>query len=172
MAENKFNNHDALAQQVPENIPPPAKKTQSRALWVLFLAFFVLVAIVFLTQHRDTIDWIEDYEAGIKLAKQQNKPVLLAFYKQDNSYYFEVMQTTYNNPDVIEYLEANFIPILIYADKQPEIAKRYNINDYPTHYIKQPNSNQLVGPYVGYDTARTFRKQLKTMLGKMNLPAQ
>ena len=171
MEEKRFN-QDAPIQQEPKKITPPTGKKHHRALWILFLVFFVFVAIIFLTQHRDTIDWVEDYEAGIKLAKQQNKPVLLAFYKQDNSYYFKVMQTTYNNPDVIEYLEANFIPILIYADKQPEIAKRYNINDYPTHYIKQPNSNQLIGPYVGYDTARTFRKQLKTMLGKMNLPAK
>jgi len=171
MEEKRFN-QDAPIQQEPKKITPPTEKKHHRALWILFLVFFIFVATVFLTQRRDTIDWIEDYEAGIKLAKQQNKSVLLAFYKQDNSYYFKVMQTTYNNPDVIEYLEANFIPILIYADKQPEIAKRYNINDYPTHYIKQPNSNQLIGPYVGYDTARTFRKQLKTMLGKMNLPAK
>jgi len=172
MADRDLNNQDTPAQQMPENVLPAAEKKKSRGLWILFFVFFVFAAIIFLTQRGDTIDWVEDYEAGIKLAKQQNKPVLLAFYKQENSYYFEVMQNTYNNPDVIEYVEANFIPILIYADKQPEIAKRYNINDYPTHYIKQPDSNKLGGPYVGYDTARTFKKKLKTMLGEMNLPAQ
>jgi len=172
MAEKEFNNQDASAKQAPENIQPPAEKKRSRALWILFLVFFVFVAIIFVTQHRDTIDWVEDYEAGIKLAKQQNKPVLLAFYKLHTRFCSDMSQNTYNNPDVIEYVEANFIPILIDVDKQPEIAKRYHIDYYPTHYIKPPDSNELIGPHVGYDVPSVFIRKLKDLLGKMEPPAE
>jgi len=171
MADRDLNNKDAPAQQMPENVLPAAEKKKSRGLWILFLVFFVFVASVFLTQHRDTIDWIEDYEAGIKLAKQQNKPILLAFYKLHTRFCSDMSQNTYNNPDVIDYVEANFIPILIDVDKQPEIAKRYNVNYYPTHYIKRPDSNELIGPHVGYDVPSVFIQKLKELLKKMPAPA-
>ena len=170
MADRDLNNQDALAQQMSENDPSAGKK-RSRALWILFFVFFVFVASVFLTQHRDTIDWIEDYEAGIKLAKQQNKPILLAFYKLHTRFCSDMSQNTYNNPDVIDYVEANFIPILIDVDKQPEIAKRYNVNYYPTHYIKPHDSNELIGPQVGYDVPSVFIHKLKELLKKMPAPA-
>jgi len=171
MADRNLNNQDAPAQQMPENVLPAVEKKRSRALWILFLVFFIFVATVFLTQHRDTIDWIEDYEAGIKLAKQQNKPILLAFYKLHTRFCTDMSQNTYNNPDVIDYVEANFIPILIDVDKQPEIAKRYNVNYYPTHYIKPPDSNELIGPHVGYDVPSVFIHKLKELLKKSNPPA-
>lgn len=172
MAEKGFNNQDTLAKQVPENTPLPAEKKQYRALWILLLVFFVFVAIVFVTQRRDTIDWVEDYEAGIKLAKQQNKPVLLTFYKLHTRFCSDMSQNTYNNPDVIEYVEANFVPILIDVDKQPEIAKRYHIDYYPTHYIKPPDSDELIGPHVGYDTPPKFIQKLKDLLKKLESPTK
>ncbi len=169
MIEKEFNNRDTSTKQVPKNIHHPAEKKRSRALWILFLVFFVFVAIVFLTQHGDTIDWVEDYEAGIKLAKQQNKPVLLAFYKLHTRFCSDMSQNTYNNPDVIEYVEASFIPILIDVDKQPEIAKRYHVDYYPTHYIRQPDSDELFGPLLGYDPPSLFIKKLKDLLKKLDL---
>ena len=172
MAEKEFNNQDASARQVPQNAPPSGQKKQSRALWILLLVFFAFVATVFLTQHRDTIDWVEDYEAGIKLAKQQNKPVLLAFYKQFTPMSTDTFQNTYNNPDVIKYVEANFIPILIDVDKHPEIAKRYNIGYYPTHYVRQPDSDQLFGPRLGYDPPGLFIVEMKNLLKKMELSGE
>lgn len=138
---------------------------------MLFLAFFIFVVIAFLTHRRDTIDWIEDYDAGIKLAKEQNKPVLLAFYKLHTRFCSDMSQNTYNNPDVIKYVETNFVPILIDVDKQPEIAERYHINYYPTHYIKPPNSDELIGPHVGYDVPSVFIQKLKDLLRQMEPPA-
>ena len=169
MAEKEFNNQDASARQVPPSVPPSTGKKRSRALWIVFLVFFAFVVTIFLTQHRGTINWVEDYEAGIKLAKQQSKPVLLAFYKLNTRFSTETWQNTYNNPDVKKFVEANFVPILIDVDKQPEIAKRYHIGYYPTHYIKQPDSDELFGPQVGYDPPALFIEKLKNLLKKMEL---
>ncbi len=172
MAEKEFNNQNTSAQQVPQNVPPSTGKKHSRALWIILLVFFAFVITVFLTERRDMIDWVEDYEAGIKLAKQQNKPVLLAFYKLHTRFSTDTWQNTYNNPQVIEYVEANFIPILIDVDKQPEIAKRYHINYYPAHYIKQPDSDELFGPLLGYDPPALFIKKLKNLFKKMDMSGE
>jgi hypothetical protein len=165
VAEKEINSDYVSARQVSENIPPPAEKKRSRALWILLLVFLVFVATVFLTQHEDTIDWVEDYEAGIKLAKQQEKPILLAFYDQDIPFCWAMERHVYNNSNVIKYVEANFIPILIDVDKQPEIIKQYNISVYPTHYVKQPHSDELSNPLIGcYPQPTLFIERIDHLL--------
>ncbi len=143
MTEKSLNSQDSPMQGESCKSVPVGGKKHHRALWVIFLVFFVFVAITFLTRDTDTIDWVENYQAGIKLAEQQNKPVLLAFYNKNISYCWAMDQYVYNNPEVIKYAEADFIPILIDVDKQPEIVKQYNIGYYPTHYVGYPDGNEL-----------------------------
>jgi hypothetical protein len=170
MVQAQADNHDVSTGQTLKNIPPSAEKKHSRALWIVLLVFFVFVTTVFLTQRRDTIDWVEDYETGIKLAKRQNKPALLCFFKQHTRYSSKMWQSTYNNPDVIKYVEANFVPILIDVDKQPEIAKRYNVTYYPTHYVEHPNTNQIDGPFLGEYRLFEFIKKSRNFAHKSNSP--
>lgn len=139
---------------------------KSRLPLVLALIFVGVVTIVFLTHRENSINWIEDYQAGVKLAKQQNKPILLAFYKSQTSFCTLMTENTYSNPEVIKYIEDNFIPVFIDVDKQPKLAKQYNIGYYPTHYVKYPDSNKLVGPQMGYDMPAQFIKILRDYLKK------
>lgn len=149
MAQTQADNLDVPTGQAPKETPPAAGKKQSRALWIIILVFIIFVVIVFLNENRESIAWVEDYHAGIELAKQQNKPALLCFFKQYTHYSSSMWQNLYNKPDVKKYIEANFVPILIDVDKQPEIARRYKVTYYPTHYVENPSTNQIDGPFVG-----------------------
>jgi len=137
-----------------------------RSLLILFVVFAVFVVVVFVFQRRDTINWVEDYEAGVALAKQRNKPILLAFYKQFTRMSSDMFQNTYNSPVVIKYVEENFIPILIDVDKHPAVAERYKVGYYPSHYVKLPDSEEAFGPRVGYDSPALFISELKKLLEK------
>ena len=165
MMEQEYKKHNDSVHAALRNRPP--QKKPHRSLWVLFLVFFVFVTVVFLTQHKESINWIEDYDAGIELAKKQNKPVLLAFYKLHTRFSSDTFQNTYNNPDVKKYVEENFVPILIDVDKQPEIAGRYGVNYYPAHFVKWPDSNDLFGPRLGYDPPGLFISEMKNLLDKL-----
>ncbi len=160
-------NQGVSAQQTPQSVPAAGGEKKSRALWAVLLVFLGFVLIVFLTEREDMISWVEDYDAGIKLAKQQNKPVLLAFYKLNTRFSTDTLENTYTDPKVIKYVEANFIPILIDVDKQPKIAERYEVGYYPTHYIKWPDSDKLFGPMLGYDPPAVFIEKLKGLFEEM-----
>ena len=134
---------------------------------MIFLVFFAFVTVVFLTQRKDTIDWVEDYETGLKLAREQNKPVLLAFYKKFTRFTTDTFENTYTDPGVIGYIETNLVPILIDVDKHPEIAERYGVGYYPSHYVKYPDSSDKFGPMVGYDPPQLFIKKLKSLMERM-----
>lgn len=167
MANEESDNQDMSSHRMPQGVSVAGGEKKTRALWVVLLVFLAFVVIVFITEREDMISWVEDYEAGMELAKQQNKPVLLAFYKLNTRFSTDTWENTYNDPKVIEYVEANFIPILIDVDKQPEIAERYKVDYYPTHYIKRPDSNELFGPMLGYDPPALFISKLKDLFGKM-----
>jgi hypothetical protein len=158
VAQIQSDNHELSTGQTSKKATPSSDNKQSRALWIVILVFTIFVVIVFLTEHREQTDW-KDYNTGIELAKQQNKPALLCFSKQNAPFCSDMWHGIYNNADVKKYIEANFVPILIDVDKQPEIARRYKVTYYPTHYIENPNTNEIDGPFVGEFRLFEFIKQ-------------
>ena len=137
-----------------------------RLFLIMILIFIALVSVVFITQNKASIDWVEDYSAGIELAKKQNKPALLCFYRKFTRYSSEMWNNTYNKPSVKINVEANFVPVLIEVDEQPEIAERYKIGYYPTHYVLDSNSGLLDGPHLGSHKLFEFIKRPRGFLAK------
>ncbi len=170
MAQTQADNHSVSTNHTSRKAQPSAGKKQSRALWIVILVFIIFAVIVFLTEHKEPIAWIEDYHTGIELAKRQDKPALLCFFKQYTHFSSEMWQKVYNEPRVKEYVEANFVPILIDVDKQPEIASRYNVTYYPTHYIENPSTNQIDGPFIGASRLFEFIKRPRRFTQKNNSP--
>jgi hypothetical protein len=170
MAQTQADNHDVSTERTPKETSSPAGKKQSRTLWIIILVFIIFVVTVFLTENKeDPTDWWEkDYHTGIELAKRQNKPALLCFFKQGTRFSSDMWQDVYSKPDVKKYVEANFVPILIDVDKQPEIAKRYNVTYYPTHYVENPNTNQTDGPFTGAHRLFEFIKKPRKFTQKNN----
>jgi thioredoxin-related protein len=132
---------------------------------LVILVFFVFA--VYMNQQSGTVNWIEDYETGIARAKELDKPLFLAFYKANTPFTIDMWRDTYRNPQVIDYLESNFIPVFIDVDKQPELAQKYGINYYPTHYIKYPDREELKGPLIGYDPPAVFIRKTQEILKEM-----
>lgn len=168
MAQTQAENPDISTAQMSKETSSSAGKKQSRSLWILILIFTLFVIIVFLTQNKEPIDWM-DYHTGIELAKKQNKPALLCFSKQGAPFCADMWQNVYSKSSVKKYVEDNFIPILIDVDKQPDIAKSYNVTYYPTHYVERPDANQIDGPFFGAHRLFNFIKRTRTYTSKDSL---
>jgi len=168
LAQIQADNHDVSIGRTPEGTSSPAGKKQSRSLWIIILVFTIFVATVFLTENKEdpTAWWEKDYHTGIELAKRKNKPALLCFFKQGTRFTSDMWQDVYSRSDVRKYVEANFVPILIDVDKQPEIAKRYNVTYYPTHYVEYPSTNQTDGPFIGANRLFEFIKKSREFTPK------
>jgi len=151
-------------------IKDSGKKMQvsKKPLFVLALMFFGFVFVVFLIQNKTPIAWIVNYEKGVELARKQKKPLLLVFYKPNAPMFVGAQNTTYNNPDVKKYVETNFIPVLINCTERPDLAKKFGVGYYPTHYVKNPDKEELFGPRLGGDVPNLFIKQMQQLLDKMN----
>jgi len=143
-----------------------------KAYWIVMLVFAVFVTIVFLNYQEQSVDWVQDYQAGIKKAKEMGKPVLLTLYKDRIGGRFTkpMFEDTFANPDVIQFVHQNFVPILINAFKHPEIAKRYNFDYDPTHIVVLPESEKVIKTRVGYDPPALFMSEMKKALEQINSP--
>jgi hypothetical protein len=153
------------------DMPPVTQSIQkksNRPLLVILGIFIALVIIVFLTQKKVKINWFTDYDAAVQAARAQGKPLLLGFYRPNEPMVTDTFNNTYNDPKVKQFVEANFIPVLINVDEQPDLARKFNIDYYPTHYVKYPDSDKCFGPRLGWDPPNLFIKEMTKLLNRAN----
>jgi thioredoxin-related protein len=87
------------------------------------------------------INW-QSYEAGIKKIKDQKKKGFLHFYT-DWCTYCKIMNVkTFSDAKIIAYLNDNFIPIRVNAERQKNVAHKYGVNRFPnTWFLAEDSSN-------------------------------
>ena len=67
-----------------------------------------------------------------ELARQRNQPIILSIGAVW-CYWCGVMQdTTFSDPDVIEFVNSNFVCVRVDNDHRPDINSRYNVGGWPT----------------------------------------
>lgn len=72
----------------------------------------------------DKIAWYS-YEEGMKIAEEQNKPVMIGVYANWCGWCRELDRVVYTDPDVIE-LADEFVCIKINDDERRDLAVKYN----------------------------------------------
>lgn len=141
---------------------------KSKFKYILLIVFIAMILKIVLTPKGPELQWL-DYESGTKLAKQENKPILIAFYKAGTRFCTDMWNHTYTNEKTIQFIEANFVPILVDVNRQSDLAKEYDVGYYPTHFIKTPDNKEIIITRRGYDTPGQFRPFLIEGLKRMEL---
>lgn len=94
------------------------------------------------------IKWYS-YQEGVEKMKNENKKGFLHFYTDWCTYCKVMNANTFTDNKVINFLNENFIPILVNAEKQQDVAKNYNVSKFPnTFFIAEDIST--VGSRPGY----------------------
>jgi thioredoxin-related protein len=146
---------------------PAAKKPKINFAWILTIIFIALIARILLTKPAQHINWTEDYAAGFKQAQKQKKPVLLIFWKEGPAYCEDAMKDTYASDTVIKFVEENFVTIFIDTNKQPEIAKKHNVDYYPLQVVTLSPDDAPIREIRGYDPPVQFIGYLTEALEKI-----
>ena len=76
--------------------------------------------------------WHDWDSHAFELARQRNQPVILSIGAVW-CYWCGVMQdTTFSDPDVVEFVNSNFVCVRVDNDHRPDINSRYNVGGWPT----------------------------------------
>jgi uncharacterized protein YyaL (SSP411 family) len=98
-----------------------------------------------LARERLPITWYEWDEESFELADTLELPVLLYITAPWCEPCHMMEETTLSNTEVVEIINAGFIPILVDADKRPDVDNRYNKGGWPTTAFLNAEGEVLEG---------------------------
>ncbi len=105
------------------------------------------------------IKWHEDFDEAVEIGKRENKPLLGDFYATWSSWCKMLNDKIYPDPSVQKEL-SSFIPVKINAEIDIKIAKKYEIDSYPTLLVIADDGEQVY-EILWYEEPREFIKSLK-----------
>ena len=107
----------------------------SKPIRILFLLAFFLGAISCTGfAEEDKVNW-DSYESGMEKIKTEEKMGFLHFYTDWCTYCKLMVKQTFADPKVADYLNAHFISIKVNAEKEKDIAKKYNAYRFPSNWF-------------------------------------
>lgn len=112
------------------------------------------------------IVWRSTLQEAIKDATNAGKPILADFWATWCGPCKMLDKNTFPDPELIAYVNKNFIPVKIDVDKNVSQSKEYKIEAMPSTVIMGPNG-KMIDKFVGYRDAKSYLAELKKMMAKV-----
>lgn len=120
--------------------------TKKFLLIAILCSFFtVLVGISTVSATEDQIKWYS-YDEGVALSKKDGKKVFLHFWAEWCTFCMEMKKKTFTNKEVINYLNQNYVPVLVNADKERKITGDYFVRGLPATFFLTKDGNKIQLP--------------------------
>jgi uncharacterized protein YyaL (SSP411 family) len=109
----------------------------------------------------DSINW-RSFEEGMVLSKIERKAVFLHFYADWCGFCRKMANTTFKDPNLIRYLNENFMPIMVNTDREPETAGNYGVAGLPyTMFLTEQGEPIFSVPgYIATDALMSMLKKV------------
>jgi uncharacterized protein YyaL (SSP411 family) len=93
----------------------------------------------------ERVAWMPWGEAAFERAAREDKPILLSISAVWCHWCHVMDSTTYADPNVIEAIDAGYIPVRVDNDERPDVNARYNMGGWPTTAFLAPDGTTLTG---------------------------
>lgn len=114
------------------------------------LILIALAAIVVVTQLADPVTasehgvhWLT-YKQGLEKQKEINKPMLLFFHLPYCYRCKEMERKVYEDSKVIDFINQNFIPVMVDLDKEKQTAEQFEVSYTPTTVFIAPDGSTVL----------------------------
>lgn len=127
----------------------------------LFLVLVMGLGLTSCAAQGTEIEWVYSLDEGLRIARQENKPIMVDFYTDWCGWCKKLDQDTYSNPEVQELAE-EFVCVKVDGDSDRSSVSRYGIRGYPTILFLDSNGEEIdrnVG-YAGPDELAQMMRRI------------
>ena len=116
------------------------------------------------SQKVNTLKWSHDLKSAHAISVRTNRPMMVVFGADWCGFCKKMERTTFQDPQMVKYIESNFIPVHLDFDKDKKAAEVLGVKSLPTTVVLSPDVD-LLGRYKGFaDTEKKMSKQLQQSL--------
>ncbi len=105
------------------------------------------------------IQWQTDLKVAHRLSQQSQKPMLFVFGADWCTWCKKLEKSTLTDRELVAYINANFVPIHIDADRDPRVVEILEAEALPCAVVLSPNAD-LLGRIKGFKDAARYRAEL------------
>lgn len=136
-------------------------KRRARWIWLVLIA---LIPAPLAAQEQ--IPWQNDLAKALKQAGEERKLVLVHFYGDNCAPCRIVEQKVFPQPEVVQAVSRNYVPVKINVDTSEKLAKHYNVRSWPTDVFLTSAGQELFR-----DTTRQSAADYVTILDQLAIQA-
>jgi thioredoxin-related protein len=130
-----------------------------KRLWIGVLVVSLCGAAAVASGPQNGLSWQKDIFAGHKESTRTGKPMLLVFGADWCLFCKKLEQTTLAEPEMVKYINANFVPVHLDFDRDKKVASILEIKSLPCTVVLSPEADVL-GRIEGFAKAPALYKQL------------
>lgn len=130
---------------------------------MLRLLFILICLIVCFDAYSTHIPWRKLDQSIVQEAKRDNKIILLNLEANWCHWCHVMHDSTYGNPDVINYINEHFIPVKADQDANPELSNRYKDYGWPATIFINGKGEDVV-KRAGYISPKSFLRLLQAIV--------
>lgn len=122
----------------------------------------VLLALLFsLSLLGADIKWEKEYNTALRHAKEQHKALLFIVSNHNCRYCVELESKTLKNPKVIQKVNAEYVPLIVYVDQDPVFPRDLYVGGTPATWFISGNGEPMFQPLMGAIDSANFLKALE-----------
>ena len=123
-------------------------KTSTLALLALLVCSPVAVS-------EEITGWHDDFPEARRLAQRTGQPMLLHFYADWCFPCKRMEKDVLSRPAVVQVLSSKLILVKVNVDKDPDLARRFDVTQYPADVIVEPDGKRILAS-TGYQEADKY----------------
>jgi YHS domain-containing protein len=108
---------------------------------------------------RGEVHWQTNLKSAAREAQRRQKPMLVEFTASWCGFCRKMKQTTFRDREVIQHVNACFVPVSVDADKNEDLMKAVGVTGLPTTVIISPKF-QVVKKITGYQSPTEMSRHL------------